>query len=278
MGLLSKIWNKQQLLDRIEEKRARITELTDQLRQIPTGRMLMQTFDEKDIWVFFRSDLDCLGKYKPSKFVHLSTRCPEEIQVLVLAHEIRHAWQDHEGIALLRRTNVRDTLIKNRFLEADAFAIEAQIAWELTSNGVDRKAWFVYKKRNKEIAEAFETSARTEKGAFNGKALKAAFDAWFSTYHRASYDSESIRETRFQLDRVQEGRRATVETDKKREAGEPERMSADYLREFGRVANGVNYLEEADTLGEEYTKIKGGLLRRVERMERNYPLATVRVK
>lgn len=178
----------------------------------------------------------------------------------------------------MRRTNVRDTLINNRFLEADAFAIEAQIAWELTSHGVDRNAWFAYKKRNKEIATAYEKSARSEKGAFNGKALKAAFDAWFGTYHRASYDFESVRETRFQLDRAKEGRRATVETDKKRGPDQSERMSADYLREFGRVANGVNYLEDVDTLSLKYTTIKGGLLRRVERMERNYPLATIRVK
>lgn len=74
MGVLSKIWNRQQPLAAREAQQRRMKELMDQLRQIPTGQMLMQLFDEKNMRAFFRTNLDCLGKYKPTMSVQLSTR------------------------------------------------------------------------------------------------------------------------------------------------------------------------------------------------------------
>lgn len=277
MGLLTGWW-KNKDLDTREKKSARIQELTDQLRQIPTGKMLMDFADHKQMFIRFSDRIDSLALYSSSRFVYISTKCPKRLQVMALAHELRHAWQDHHGLILKRVTNVRDGIVNGRFEEADAFAIEAQICWELSAHGVNREAWPAYKRENKAIAKAFEAEARRSKGAMNGKSLKAAFDAWFKTFHRASYDFDHIKDSERQLDNVARGKRAYVETDKRRTEEQPERMSRGYLREFGAVANGINYLENANTVSSHYTEIKGSALKRTERLESKHELATVRVK
>lgn len=277
MGMLKAWWRRTELRTP-QTKKDRVTEVTDMLRQIPTGKMLMDVADEKGIIVRFVDGLECVAKYRPSKIIEINSKCLTSLQAVVLAHELRHVWQDKEGLSLRRQTHVRDNIINHRFTEADAFAIEAQIAWELSAHGVDRNAWPTYKRQHRGLASVFEAEARRSKGALNGKSLRATFDHWFRTSYRSDYDRDSVDDSRKQLRRAAEGRRATVETDKKRGPDEPERMSAGFLREFGRVAGGINYLEDAATLSADYAGIYGTIKRQAERLERKYDLATVKIK
>lgn len=232
----------------------RICELLDMLGQIPTGKLLLETVKDRRLSVSFNSDVEGHAATVNSRFIRLNPKIPAALQPVYLAHEIRHVWQDNEGLILRRKVNVVDSLVNSRFAEADAFAIEAQIAWELTKHNVLPDAWSVYSRKNPDIASACKDSVKRDANTgMNGNMMRAVFNRWFNSPYKDSYDNGSIENSRAQLLRRASGRAATQEFEKQRLDGAPERMSSKFLQEFGRVAGGHNYLSDIDTTNAFYT-------------------------
>ncbi len=231
--------------ERIRQERIkRVDVLKDMLSQIPTGKELLALAEEKNFYISFVSGLNSLAKYLPRTRIQLSYVYPISRQAPILAHELRHAWQEFNGLALRQKKDALDNIVNVRFGEADAFATEAQVAWELTQYKVDPEAWTVFKKHNKEIATAYERAVKASpKAVTSGLARSRAFEAWFKTGHKDSYDQSALEQVRVYAARSRNGQRIAREFDAKRPEGAPSRRSAAFLRQFGKTANGQNYLD-----------------------------------
>ena len=270
-------WFEKMREKRAQEMRAaqkrRIAKLLDILRQVPAGRALMDFSDERGLRISFSDRLEGRNAaYRRGRSVLLSTRSKQTLQPLFLAHEIRHAWQDHNGLLLQRMINIDDAIVNQRFTEADCFSLEPQLAWELEQADIVKGIWKAYKKDQRTLAQAFENAAKAGPRAIkNGTARRAVFNEWFRTAYKNDYDTDTINNCRRQCENVAQGRRAYVASEKRRAADAPPRMSVGYLREFGMASGSKNYLENANTHCDFYTgRLSSANRRRLEKLCAQY--------
>jgi hypothetical protein len=272
MGIFSDwLENKREMVE--AQRKEKLAEVKECLRSIPTGKMLMDFADENIHLIYFKEDIDGHAIYKDTRSIVLNPKSSKELLCAFLAHELRHGWQDKQGLSMKRVTKVMDGLVNKRFCEADAFAVEAQVAWELTQHKILPDAWNVYRKENKKLALAYEQAvSKNRNAAENGKAMKAVFNAWFKTSFKNTYDKSSLEDSQRQLQNVFNGKRAYPLSDEKRKEGQSPRMSIDFLREFGQVSDGVNYLEGVNTHSSYYIgKVSQPNLKRIDNLNRKYP-------
>ncbi len=234
-----------------EERKERVEQALLKLSLIPAGEPLVKMAREKSLYIRITPDVppDAIAVYRPSRFIDISPACPERQLPAALAHELRHVDQGNRGLSMHRKMNIHDNLIITRFSEADAYAYEAQVAWELARHAVDPAAWKNYQSREPRLAKAYLVALETDPAADeSGKALHAVFHAWFGDDGlKNSYDADALRESREQIERVRQGLRANTLQDRKRAENAPPLMSVGHLREFGAIAGGRNYLESVDT-------------------------------
>jgi len=259
--------------ERIHEHRhARVLDLKETLSQIPTGKDLIDFAQEKNLLIRFKSGLNAQAKYLPRTRIQLSYIYPIDRQAPILAHETRHAWQEFNNLALRQKSNVLENVVMKRFGEADAFAIEAQIAWELTEHNLVPKAWALYKKHNKKLAKAYENAVTIDpKSVHNGKARSQVFEAWFDSEHLKFYDRSSIYESKVYLSRTRNGQRVAREFDKKRPDDAPPRRSPAFLRAFGQTSNGGNYLDHFNFKSRHIQVTSTRTKRAIAKLEQRYP-------
>ncbi len=259
-----------------EKRRKQVADALDKLSRIPTGKMLLELTKSKKLFIRIVEDLDgdTMARFRPSAFIDISHKCPVSGHAISLAHELRHVWQNMVGLQLTSKHKPLNNIINNRFQEADAYAIEAQVAWELTVYGVEPDAWKEYTKHNKSVANAFSEVARSSHHAVSsGHALFGAFSAWFDDKGtKDSYDMHEIDEIRDYHEAHRSKLGAAHTFDKPRPENAPERMSVEYFREFGQWLTDKNYLAEVDTLNPDFT---GNLApwnqNRLKRLEKDYP-------
>lgn len=251
MFALLDTWLENRARARNAREKAQIMKLKLLLERAPSGRGLIDFAEKSKIRIAF-SNAEGGGAIFQGNAVKISRRAPAKLQPLWLAHELRHAWQQRQGLSMSRVLNIGDAILNTRFQEADAFSLEAQIAWELEQAGI-KGTWRRYKREEKRLAEIFERAAFAMPAAVKtGLARRAAFNEWFRTPHRDSYDADIIDDCERQCENVVKGKRACVTFDRKRPAEAPQRMSVAYLREFGLLGEG-NYLEGANTHAPLYT-------------------------
>ncbi len=234
---------------------ARVNELREIMRRTATGREMIEFAEQENVRIFFSGKVEDCAIYRPSSHILMSQRLPRKLQPIVLGHEIRHAWQERQGLLLYKATNIADAIVHTRFAEADAYALEAELAWELEQGGIIKGAWAYYKKQETKLSTAFERAAANPAAVKTGAARRAAFDAWFRTSHKDAYDSFTIDDCASQCENIRNGKPAHIMVDPPRPQGAPLKLSKEYLREYGQIAGG-NYLADADTHSDLYT---GGL-------------------
>lgn len=254
-----------------QKHKEQVDDALRKLSLVPSGKVFADFAAEKKMFIRVVGDLpsSTLAVYRPSRFVDLAHGFTPE----TLAHELHHAMQDAAGLTLHRKTDARANIIMTRFEEADAFARETQVAWELTVHGVDPAAWRRIRRAAPFQVSAFEKAFKHDSQADrNGWALRAAFDAFFANrVLKNDYDRYALRQSGEQIERIRQGQRANTLQDKKRPDGAPAFLSAEHLREFGALADGTNYLSGADTTAAFYVAaFSGGNRSRLEKITREY--------
>lgn len=126
-------------VDRIIEGHDRKRRITDQVRirdirrlmaKSPLGKELLNWADENGIRIEMDHQTKAGGYYYPGyKIVALNAASDNLTLVGTLAHEIRHAWQDSQGMIPSLSDNLaqlqapEDYITQIKFIEADAFAV-----------------------------------------------------------------------------------------------------------------------------------------------------------
>lgn len=230
--------------DREDEKlahdKARLAVAISELRKIPTGRMLLAITETKRFFIRFNPDLrgDAYAVFRPAVFIDLSRHCPDNMVASALAHELRHAWQFERGICPRKSLTLDKTIRLRRIEEADAYSMEAQVAWELTDAKIVPDAWKIFRKKNKDLANAFEQETRKNPAApQTGEAAGAVFRAWFDNRTiMNNYDRDTVAQVKDRHDK-----RASFAREFEKPCPAPP-LSEAHLQMFGTFRDGINYL------------------------------------
>lgn len=155
----------------------------------------------------------------------------------VLAHELQHQKQVNSDT--IRMTDKIPSPIESvwyeRLIEADACAVAADIAWKLKETGKP-EAWREAGGFGKTIAKAYQDEVTKDPEAANdGRAKRAAFDAWFSDapWRAAAYNSQGLGNAlhEFQMDQLAKG-------------GMPmDSIKVSDIEKLGELSSGPNYLK-----------------------------------
>jgi hypothetical protein len=240
--ILRKLQNKDK--QRAEDQ-ARIERLLLAIGKTNSGAPLIDFVKDTKLRIVFD---DTIGGreaiFKPSpRQVCLSPFSSEEYQALSLSHELCHAVQEHKGLILRRAHKLYDHLINVRFSEAAAYSFEAQMAWELQH--AHPNAFYLKEslKGCKSVNKEFQRAAALSPTSVeNGTVRRLAFDAWFKDGLRKQYDYEALRAVHGYWQRRANGQRNALSFDKKRTEDQPPYMSEGFLREFGEMTCGKNFL------------------------------------
>jgi len=188
----------QENIDHILNKRSAKKQISDQNRiafmrrrisESTLGNALLEWADDNDIQILM--DHKCngvIGYYMiGTNTVCLNSLFSNEDLLGTLAHELRHAWQDHNGLLSNTITTPQDYATQVRFIEADAFAFGAIVAFEADSTTIKDFQERYYDGRIKKILK------ENPNGLNDGSCLAAAFDVFFNnTRTRRSYDIDAF--------------------------------------------------------------------------------------
>lgn len=231
---------------RHEQDRARIEKLLEWIAVTPSGKDLVEFVRNTKLRIAFDESLyNGAAAFSPApRCIRLSPYASEEHLAISLCHELRHAWQEREGLVLKSAKHVFDYLVNTRFAEADAFSFASQMAYEL-ERAHPRLAF------NKAAMKICKPVHLAFTKAVNGKnsdaavtiARSKAFDAWFTAPIRSQYDHDALKAVRSFWYRRSQGIRNALSFNKKRTDGQAPYMSEEFLREFGAQTKGENYLE-----------------------------------
>lgn len=146
---------------------------------------------------------------------------------------LRRAWHHHGGRGPDTALRPEDFIRLCRCEEADVAAITHLVAWELRSAGASFLWRHLLSGQDGDISVVFERIAQENPGsAFDGVALKAAFDQWFAEKERLSASDHAALEV---VDM------ALVQQDAARRVGvSPLRRGA--MEGIGILPDGRNYL------------------------------------
>lgn len=166
--------------------------------QTKIGKALLEWADEHDVRIMMDDQTEaggyCMMGYR---FVALNRKCNDEYLAGTLAHELRHAWQDEQGmIPCLNGVDdpdapppqdVGDYITRVKFIEADAFAV---------GEAVRRTVHFLKHERAKEeyYFDKGEIYEREEVPDYESpQALAKGFTSFFSHFSRiALYENRCI--------------------------------------------------------------------------------------
>ncbi len=133
---------------------------------------------------------------KENRTILINPELSEENQVLLLAKELRRAWQHKSGALIQPLLFYPDQAISvNRNQHADLTINMVRIAWELQLAGY-KKAW--EKAENSSLSDICHAFAKEAFMDFrtinNGKAASSAFEAWFLSERCNKFDKSLIQE------------------------------------------------------------------------------------
>jgi len=110
----------------------RVEIICDILRQSRLGRQILHWADQNGVEIWMDQQCTSVGYYTVgSNTVCLNSNVPDNKLAMCLAHELRHAWQDHEGLLPSGVSTAQNYTAQIRFVEADAFAFGYVIAYEI---------------------------------------------------------------------------------------------------------------------------------------------------
>ena len=263
------------LEQRLEEDKTHIAALKAALAQSASGAALLDCAAAYKTRIIFDDDIASGdAAFRPDRnVVALSPFGRERALVLSLGHELRHAWQEKQGLLLRRHIHLFDHIVNVRISEADAYATEVQIAWELNQAAPKAGYWTQMKKTQGNLCRAFTLVAEQgEVGIEAGTARRAAFDTWLKSSHCRQYDYNAIAAIKGYWYRKAHGIRNAMVFNKTRSEDQPPYMSAGFLNEFGEMANGRNYLEGRNLLAQDFViQTTAAQDRKIARIVEKYP-------
>jgi len=239
---------------RVDDK-ARIERLLAALAKTESGAPLFDFVNNTKLRITYDDKMAaCEASFQPSpRKIVLSPYSTEEFQALSLAHELCHAVQEHKGLLLRKTDHLYDHLINVRFSEAAAFSFEAQMAWELQQAHPQSSYLKTALKGCRSVNKAFQHAATmSPQSVENGNARRIAFDAWFEDSLRKQYDYNALMAVRRHWQRCASGERNALSFNKKRTPAQAPYMSEGFLREFGEMAQGKNFLEKRELMSDFY--------------------------
>lgn len=174
------------------DSKDKLTRCISRMAQSETGRALLDTAAEYGVRVALKDNHIYYGDFdRETKKVTIEGKSSDGALIEILAHELRHGWQDRHGFDSSFELPPSDNVIINRLIEADAEAVANQVAWELKEQGYN-KPWLhaIRNKSYQDVAQAYRKEAEADPDAVrDGRALRAAFDQWFKKpTRRHGYD------------------------------------------------------------------------------------------
>ncbi|MGD9638932.1 MAG: DUF6782 family putative metallopeptidase [Alphaproteobacteria bacterium] len=164
-------------LEGTREEQIRAAKALDVLMQSAMGRELVEQAGRIGYKVHI-TPLEGAGGFcvPRTKTVQVNSNARPERDILVLAHELRHAWQNNNHLfSNYAVDDLKAIHIKNRAMEADANAVSALVVHQLKVKG--------YTKVFEDSAKS-DSCVRNFSDAFNKtkseeKAMQAAFTGWY---------------------------------------------------------------------------------------------------
>jgi hypothetical protein len=183
----------------------RIDRALETLSSLPEGQELVDTATKNNIRFKLMADPLARGgglsswnsakdgrmTVRLSDTIRLQGYSTEGILVVQMAHELQHVRQANAGMRTPFQGQLRtpeDAIVYDRFLEADAEATATEVAYKLKRAGKPA-AWNAIQTAlgmPPEISAAYEKMATQDPASLtDGRAKRAAFDAWFSAKQAA---------------------------------------------------------------------------------------------
>ncbi len=171
----------------------RIDDITAILKSLPTGKLIMDWAEDRgvSIWLDYQCK-DSAGGYHiiGSKTVCLSANLTDLQLVPILAHELRHAWQDEQNFMPSLYKNAKTYLKQIRFIEADATAYEFQIFTEMQEAKINVVASPYYRFCQNILKQSLDNTPQFLKGK---EAFWSGFCGFFADRNKKdNYDSTAI--------------------------------------------------------------------------------------
>lgn len=223
------------------------------IAQTPTGNALMKSAEAGSVEVVIDTQYDGPGCYVASdrtitvnpRFMHHDGDTDIFTGRLgnMISHELFHAYQDRNGALFPCNDTdhaIEELMLATNHLEAAAYAVEAQIAWEAKEQG-NPDLWRLTDPYHHRIFNAFEKAVRDNpEAATNGEARRAAHDAFFENPMRVHYEAAVIRKYKTEMHRMR------INEDGERVRGaslDGSGFDAATLEKTGLGPDGVNHLK-----------------------------------
>lgn len=160
-----------------DDRRAKI--IMDMLSESDHGRMIIDWAKEHDVSILFDYQAQGVGGYYMIGLntVILNGKKDNISLVTTLAHELRHAWQDHQNLitSVIHHDTVTDYIRHTKMIEADAFAFGYICGYEIHG----ARGMTALDLRAADFCAGIEDALAEDENALkNGKAYAAAFAAF----------------------------------------------------------------------------------------------------
>lgn len=213
--------------------RCRIEDITALLEQSRTGQFLMRGHNDATLQITYDKQTNTALYHPQSRRIMINPVLPKAVQVILLARELRRAWQHAQNlIQNPMKFEPEDALLLNRVQIADSRVIATRVAWELKLTGRDDVWTELTDSSLAPLAMAYAKQAGKDfRAVNNGTAARAAFDAWFDTQLSRMHDRRLIQEMLAdELGYIFGGK------------GPAQEITPEWLIEMGEIAFGQNYL------------------------------------
>ncbi len=238
-------------------RQRRINRALDTLAAVPEGQELVDSFRARNLPVDLAADplhrggqLDSLNGVTNDRIsaeisrMKLQGYSTDGMLIVQMAHELQHLRQGQAGLRSPFQGQLRspdDAIRYERIMEADAQATTTEIAWKLRQAGKPA-AWTSLMEGSvmpPGIAQAYEKAATEDPASLiDGRAKRAAFDAWFTAKPAAGRATTDINNDQALRNYPSPGQLKELA-----EAGaRPAPLTNDELKKFGALS-GVNYLD-----------------------------------
>jgi hypothetical protein len=169
--------------------------VTKTLNKSRLGEAYLKFAAQHNIEINFSRQIPAATYDKKANLILINPCINETEQTLMLARELRFAWQHKNGALLHPLTFLPDqAVLVNRAQIADATTSMIRVAWELQLSG-ERDAWeHLEDSSYADLAHAFAREACLDFRALNnGQASSAAFESWFLSERCQFEDRKLIR-------------------------------------------------------------------------------------
>lgn len=170
-----------------------ITLFTDRLYKSGSAKLMMDDIAARGVCFEVNSQVQDVIYDRQAKKIFVHPVLHEDYAILLMARELRRAWQHAQGVLIHPVTfQPDDAIIINRVQAADLVISQIRIAWELQL-AEDTGVWGeIMKSSARDMAHSFKREAKRDfRNLNNGWASQVAFEKWFLT-DRARIEDKNL--------------------------------------------------------------------------------------